>query len=358
MEDYLRKLIAYKTVSSDQTANQEVLDYLEQFFAKRGLHCIRYTFEGYGALVATTQKDSKASKVMLGAHLDVVPGPDSLFQLREEQGKFMGRGVFDMKFAIASYMQILDTLGGSVSQYDLGIMITCEEEIGGTLGVGELIKLGYRPNVCILPDGASDWQIETFAKGTLHGTVTVHGKAAHGSKPWEGDSATFKLVDLLHDLKQYFADQTLNTNTLNIGIINGGLAINQIPASAYAKIDIRYLTPEDRQAILATIADLGKRYSANFVERDFCGEPCVNELTHPLIASFARSVEHVTGQEVSGMLSTGSSDARFFASVKVPCIICRPAGGGQHADDEWIDKQGCLQYPEVLIDYLNKVARI
>lgn len=358
METYLRELVAMPTVSSDQEANNAALDYIQAFFDDRGLHCMRYSFNGYGALVATTKKDNKSPKVMMAAHLDVVPGPAELFALREDDQNFYGRGVFDMKLAIAAYMTVIDTLGSNIENYDIGIMITTEEEIGGLNGVRQLVNIGYRPDVCILPDGAKDWQIETFAKGFTYWRIDVAGTSAHGSMPWEGDSATFRLVDLLHELKADFASQTLNTKTLNIGLINGGAAKNQIPAHAYATLDIRYMTNKEHDEIRATIERLCEKHNATFIEEDLGGFPCVNELSHPLIQPFAESIHRITGADVSGTVSFGSSDARFFASHDVPCIITRPAGGGQHADTEWVDRQGCLQYPEVVLDYLEKIARV
>lgn len=358
METYLRKLIALPTVSTDQEANNQALDYLQTFFDDRGLHCMRYSFNGYGALVATVKKNDKTPKVMLAAHLDVVPGPAELFELQEDDENYYGRGVFDMKLAIAAYMAVIDSLGEAIRTYDIGVMITTEEEIGGLNGVAQLVTMGYKPEVCVLPDGANDWQIETFAKGFVYGRFDVHGKAAHGSMPWEGDSAIFKLVDLLRDLKVHFASQTLNTKTLNIGMINGGTAKNQIPAHAWATVDMRFMTEEERAAIRTEIDQLCDRYNAVYTEEELGGHPCVNELDHPLIQPFAESITGVTGHEVSGIVSYGASDARFFAKIGVPCVITRPAGGGQHADTEWVNKKGCLQYPEILRDYLDKIARI
>lgn len=357
MEQYLQALVAQKTITSDTAVSQNALDYLQDFFEAHGLHCLRYTSNGYGSLVATVKKNDKTPKVMLAAHIDVVAGSDELFTLREQEGKWLGRGVFDMKFAIASYMQLLDELGNDIQRYDFGIMVTADEETGGLEGVGKLVELGYRPGVCILPDGADNWQIETFAKGLIYGAVHTRGKASHGSRPWEGDSATFKLIDLLSELKQHFADQTLNTNTLNIGIIEGGTTINQTPASASASIDIRYMTPADRENTLAVLRTLCEKYESTFVETEIQGHPVANELTHPLIRPFAESVTRITGNEVSGTVSYGGSDARYLTPVNIPCIICRPPGGNQHADGEWIDKQGAEQYTAVLRDYLNTIAR-
>lgn len=357
MDPYLKRLIAERTVSSDIQANSTTLDYLETFFTEKGLFVTRYDFDGYGSLVATTRQNAKDSKVLLAAHLDVVPAPDYLFELREEDGKYMGRGTFDMKFSIASYMHMVDQLADQLDSYDFGIMITTEEEIGGLNGVAKLVQLGYKPEVVILPDGAGDWQIETLAKGFIYGHITTHGITAHGSKPWDGDSATFKLFDLIQELRAFFVDQSLNTNTLNIGMLEAGTAMNQIPARAEASLDIRFVSMAEKEKIIAHITKLCETYDATYREEPLGGYPCINDLSNPLIKSFAESVQHVTGVTPSGTISTGASDARFFAGIGVPAIICRPPGGGQHADTEWIDTVGFEQYHDVLVHYLQNVAR-
>jgi len=65
------------------------------------------------------------------AHVDVVAGDESLFTLRTSGDKLSGRGAYDMKFAIAAYMQLVDELQGTLNAYDFSIMITTDEEYGG-----------------------------------------------------------------------------------------------------------------------------------------------------------------------------------------------------------------------------------
>ena len=356
MNDYLEKLVALPTTTNNIAANTEALTYLATFFAEKGLFVAHYDFDGHGALVATTKEGDKTPKVLLGAHVDVVPGPDQLFKLRQADGKLYGRGTYDMKFAIASYMQTLDTIGSDITNYDLGIMITTDEEIGGMYGTERLVEMGYRPEVCILPDGGQNWHLETLAKGFIFGEIQVNGQTAHGSRPWEGDSATFRLVETLHEIVQLFHEQAIDTNSLNISIVEGGDAINQIPGSARATLDIRYLSMTDYQAISEQLTAISEKHGAKFQE-NFKGAPGATDLEHPLVKPFVESIVQTTGREVSGTLSVGSSDARFFAEIGVPCILTHPDGGGQHADDEWIDATGVEQFTAVLLSYLAKVGQ-
>lgn len=357
MEQYLSELVAMQTVSGEHNANNKALDYLEAFFVARGLHAKRYDFNGFGALVATTVKGGKTSKVMLAGHLDVVPANAEMFTLREEAGKWVGRGVYDMKFAIAAYMSAVDHLAqsGTLYNYDLGVMITTDEELSGLEGTARLVEMGYRPEICVLPDGGQDWNLETLAKGPSYGHITVSGKAAHGSRPWEGDNAIYKLMDALREVRQLFADQTFNTNTLNIGKIDGGEAINQVPSYAHATVDVRYMKASDHPKVTAQIAAICSRYDATYTE-DFFDLPCVTDLKHPLVAAFIDSVEHVVGVRPTGTVSMGGSDARHLAKAGIPAILTHPYGGAQHAAEEWIDKKGALQFCDVLLDYLTKTA--
>jgi len=357
MNTYLKDLIEIPSVSTNIAANKQAVDYMQTFLTERGLFCERFTFSEHDALVATTKKGNKRPKVLLAVHIDVVPAPPEMFALTERDGKYYGRGVFDMKFAAASYMEAIDLLGDDVHTLDIGIMVTTEEEMGGLEGVAQLVDLGYLPEVVILPDGAHDWQIETLAKGFLYSKVEVTGKAAHGSKPWDGDSATYKLLDFLQELRAFFSEQTLHSNTLNIGMLEGGAAKNQIPPYASASLDIRFISPDEKRKIEVRINELCAKYGAVYTEEPLRGAPCINSLSDPLIAPFIDSIRSVVGIDSSGTISTGASDARFFAEKGIPAIICRPAGGGQHADGEWIDKAGYEQYAHVLVNYLQKVAR-
>jgi acetylornithine deacetylase/succinyl-diaminopimelate desuccinylase-like protein len=357
LDPYLATLIGHRTITTDIEANNASLDYLENFFNDRGLYIQRYNFNGRGALVATTRKDSKTPKVMLGAHLDVVPGDDDQFTLREKDGKLYGRGVNDMKFAVASYMHVIDTLRDNLASYDLGVMLTIDEETGGFDGVDQLVKLGYRPSVCILPDGAENWEIEVLAKGVWHFKIISEGKPAHGSRPWDGESAIDKLLDILAAIRQNFSNDHGAADTLNIGMVNGGEASNQVASRATADLDIRFISKDAYKLIESMVSGVCAKYGARY-ETAVYGDPCINNLENPMIAPYRQSVIDIVGVEPQGVVAFGGSDARHFTSVDVPCIVSEPYAGGRHAADEWIDKKAYEQYHDVLIDYLNKVAHI
>jgi len=356
-DPYLQKLISFHSVTSDRAGNNQALEFLSDFLQKRGFHIAAYEFNGVRSFVATTIQKSKTPKVMLGAHIDVVPGHDELFELREDDDNYYGRGVYDMKFAIACYMHVIDSIKDDLSTYDLGVMVTSDEEIGGQNGMERLVELGYKPGVCILPDGGQNWNIETLAKGMFASHIRIKGKTAHGSRPWEGDNPVYPMMSMLQEIHAQFEGQRFDTNSFNVGMIKAGETHNQVPPEVEVKLDMRYLSMDDYHSLKKMVLSLCAKYNAEFLD-EVNGLPTVNDLNNPMIKPFIESVQKITGYTPSGSMSIGASDARFLGAVGVPCILTHPEGDLQHADDEWISKKGYAQFIEVIKDYINKIAKV
>ena len=75
-------------------------------------------------------------------------------------------------------------------------------------------------------------------------TLKTSGKAAHSAYPEEGESAIEKLLDILDDIRstEFPNDEFFGDTTVNIGTIEGGLALNIIPPKAEAGLAIRLTT--------------------------------------------------------------------------------------------------------------------
>lgn len=354
LEDLLRQLVAIPTVTGNYDANHDALDYIDSFLAKRGMHITRLERNGIESLVATTRK-TKTPKVALMAHLDVVPGSEELFSLREENGKYYGRGTLDMKFAIASYLKIVDDLQADLTAYDFGIFITTDEEAGGVDGSGYLASSGYLPKVCILPDGGDDWQIQTYSKGFLYLSVSVEGQPAHGSRPWLGDNAILRLHDILTEIRALFSEPHPEANTLNVGRIHGGNTINQVADYAEVLLDIRCVTEEESLRLRQALGSICKKYQAKYTEI-IVGAATSFSLDDPFIAPFAKLITEKTGVEVVGSRTLGSNDARYFAIHDIPVISLYPKGGRHHGPGEWLDKESHALFTDITCEYVMKIA--
>jgi acetylornithine deacetylase len=84
-------------------------------------------------------------------------------------------------------------------------------------------------------------------KGTLRVDLRATGKAAHSAYPQDGISAIAALLDTIERIRgmPLPVDPLLGESTLNLGLINGGVAPNVIPPSASAQLLVRTVEPTE-----------------------------------------------------------------------------------------------------------------
>jgi acetylornithine deacetylase/succinyl-diaminopimelate desuccinylase-like protein len=354
----LEKLVSFESTSQNFKEKKRGIIWISNFLKKFPLKLKYFEFSGHPSLVALTQ--SKKPKIFLAAHLDVVPASPNLFNLKIKNGRIFGRGVFDMKFAIACYLKLAEELKNDLKKLNLGIMITSDEEIGGFLGTKKLVEKGFKSEVVFLPDGGQNWEIQKEAKGVLHLKVKSHGKSAHGSRPWEGEGANEKLVEFLREFKKFFPKEPCKIKnhwhrTLTIGKIEGGKATNQVSDFAQAFLDIRFLTERERKKIEKRLRELKKRLNLK-IEEIASAKPYQVDLKNKYIKIFLEILKKELRKEPVFISSHGSSDARFFLEKKIPVILTRPKGGNPHSENEWIDLKDLEKFYEILKKFVEKVA--
>lgn len=353
--EIFEKLVSFRTVTGDHEAAKACLAYVEKLLIPSGMHINNYSSNGFHSLVATTQ-DTKSPTLLLQAHLDVVPGANELFTLQGKGPKLVGRGAFDMKFAAASYLWIIEELCERIKDYDVGIMFTTDEEDGGLDGVDYLLDQGYSCKACILPDGGDKWQIETAAKGLWQFDVVANGTSAHGSRPWLGDNAATKLLSFIADTKGFAPAGDRTETTMVLTKLDAGEARNQIPAKAVASFDIRFLDESERNTIEKKVIKLANKHGM-YLEKQRHAAAIKLDPTIPAIKQWEDTVARMRGKKPAGYgLSYGSSDARYFADRGIPTIVTRPKGGGHHGDDEWIDESELYEFAECLRAFVEFYA--
>jgi acetylornithine deacetylase/succinyl-diaminopimelate desuccinylase-like protein len=354
-EDILRDLIAMPTVTGNYEATREAFDYIDRFLSGHGMHVKRMEWNGIESLVATTKR-TKTPTVFLAGHIDVVPAPAASFQLQERNGKYYGRGVLDMKGAVAGYLAVVQQLQDTIQEYDFGLMLMSDEEVGGFDGAKHLAEEGYLPKVMVLPDGGVDWNLEQFAKGMWHVTIEATGKSAHASRPWEGENAIDNLMHATQEIKALFPPPSLKTSTINVGVIQGGKAINQIPSFASASIDVRFASPEDQRQLIAQTLKIIKRRGI-VIGTEVLADPIINDPKDPYLSKFAECTEAVIGRPVEWITSNANNDSRFFTKLGVPCATAYPPGGNHHGSAEWLSKKGFYQFQSIVLSFLEKAAK-
>lgn len=354
--DYLEELVAFKTITGDENESKKCAQYCSNFFENHGFRTQIVEYNGYPNVVATSQNTEKP-KIILQAHMDVVPAKDELFRLKKTEDKLSGRGAFDMKFACASYFKVLDRLSKPAKDYDFGIMLSFDEEIGGKNGVKALLDDGYGCQVCILPDSGKDWRIETSAKGAWFVELVKKGKNAHASEPHTGVNSAEILNSALNELFELRQNYDPSELTLTLTKFSSGEAMNQVPNHAEAILDIRYRNKEIFSKIKAQVDEVTEKHGLNTDTKMLGG--CMDvDRRDKTVCEFVEIAEKVLGRKIEESHSAGSTDGRYFCDKGIPCIVIQPSGNGRHSDDEWVDRKGVEDLTEIILQYIEKYAII
>jgi acetylornithine deacetylase len=136
----------------------------------------------------------------------------------------------------------------------------------------------------------------------------------------------------------------LGCPTLNVGVIRGGVQVNQVPDSCAIELDRRMLPGETRQQVWQEFESLIDELRLRDPDMDV-------EMESPMLESFPletapteRIVQAVTAasQEVRGpgqLIGVPyGSDASRFAKAGIPSVILGPGSIDQaHAAEEYVD---------------------
>ena len=207
--------------------------------------------------------------IALNAHGDVVPPGDGWthgpYSGDIEDGKLYGRAAAVSKSDFATYtfaVRALEALETKVAG-TIELHFTYDEEFGGELGPGWLLKMGLTQPDLLIAAGFS-YQVVTAHNGCLQLEVTVHGKMAHAAIPSTGIDALQGTVAILNALyAQNTLYQGVRSNVagithpyLNVGRIEGGTNTNVVPGKVVFKLDRRMIPEEDPTAVETSLREL------------------------------------------------------------------------------------------------------
>jgi acetylornithine deacetylase len=205
--------------------------------------------------------------VWFSTHIDTVP---PFIPPTEDDEKIYGRGSCDAKGIIAAQITAAERLRKKGIE-DIGLLYTVEEERSSTgARVANDHPLAAKCEYMINGE-PTDNDLAIGSKGSFRLKIKTTGKAAHSAYPEQGDSAIEKLLDILEDVRhtKFPNDDFFGETTVNIGVIEGGVALNVIAPSAEASLLIRLTTPRPpiEEALKNIIRDRGE------IEVLSCSEP-------------------------------------------------------------------------------------
>ena len=288
-----------------------------------------------------------------------------------KDGRLYGRGSADMKAGIAAFLIALKTLVKESIPLKgaLSFSFVPDEENDGPAGTKFLIEQNkVSADYCIVMEPSGGYGIYNGHKGNLLLELTVFGKAAHASSPWEGINAFDKMIDILTELKaklkskyktdQYYIldpTQIREAGTISIGgRVSTGESPNVVPSKCSVTLDRRLAPGEtitealnDINSTLVAAKKKDPKLQANInILSEY--EPCAISIDSPLVNVLTSSIESITNKQPSISLMKAGCDMRYFNYAGIPTVIYGPGDLSiAHQVNEYVDLSQVLLAAQV-----------
>lgn len=293
--------------------------------------------------------------LLLTGHVDVVPAvgenwTGDPYELQRVDDRIVGRGVSDMKGALAAKLLAAETyLQEHSDPGEVVLAFVVGEETTG-FGSKALVDDGIDADAAILGE-PTDLNVGIAQKGVVRYDVTISGRSAHSARPDKGASAVDGLRVLLeqcHELEQSIREEVhplLSSGSVSVTEVNAGIAPNVIPDEVELSIDWRtvpgtaFRTASDFDGKLADIAETIERECPDLtVEYDRWIFARATEIPSDaaVVSALTGAVENVgVDSDVTGFDAT--TDARHFIHRgNIPTVLFGP--GTVESDAHTVDE--------------------
>ena len=320
-----------------------------------------------GRAIRIIKRPDAPLRVFLGIHMDTVYG-DVSARVEQIDGRTLrGPGVADAKGGLAVMLVALEALERSgLAEETLGweVLINPDEEIGSPGSISLLNEAATRNHLGLvfeptLPDGS----FVGARKGSGNYTAVVHGRSAHAGRDFaEGRNAIVAMAEFITWLdglnhqtpkstpasKSQVEAKSSRSNdgdigvTVNIGVVEGGSAVNVVANQAVCRFNVRMVHERDVPMIQAwidqAVAAVSRRDGIRIELHGGITSP-----PKPMDNSTQQLFDHLAtcGAQldipISWLPSGGVCDGNKLAAAGLPTIdTLGPRGGGLHSPHEYL----------------------
>lgn len=377
--ELLAQLIAFPTAS--RNSNLALIEFVRDYLADLGVACeLDYNAERSKANLFATIGPTDRGGVLLSGHSDVVPVDGQAwtlppFTLTERDGKLYGRGSADMKGFIACVLAAVPRFLQNPLRLPLHLAFSYDEEVG-CLGVRSLLaELQQRPNkpaLCIIGE-PTELKPVLGHKGKLAMRCQVQGAACHSAYATQGVNAieyAARLINRLGEIGQRLSavehqDARFDPpySTVQTGLIQGGRALNIVPADCQFDFEVRALPSDDPQRVAEELRayaetellpQMRERSAASAI--DFQALSAYPGLATEPHSQAAELLALLAGNRDFGTVAFGT-EGGLFHQAGIPTVVCGPGSMEQgHKPDEFVScaqLAGCDAMLARLADWLQ-----
>lgn len=196
--------------------------------------------------------------ILFHGHMDTIApyGMENPFTPEVRDGYIWGRGSADQKGGIAATLAAVEmfTEKKKVLKKSIGVfcVIDEEEEHKGSMALADM---NIQSDFAVVTEPTA-LKIGVGCKGSLPIRIVVRGRASHGCRPWLGESAVLHGMNIVNrilseELPEYEIGKLgKHKASINLGIVDGGVAYNIVPDSCVFCFDRRMVLGETWESVM------------------------------------------------------------------------------------------------------------
>lgn len=380
---WIRRLVSIDTTS--RNSNLGLIEMVRDDLRRAGIAChLSHDDSGAKANLYATVPAADGNVqggIVLSGHTDTVPVDGQQwdhdpFTPRVQDGKLYGRGTCDMKGFIGTALSLVPRLTATRLSKPVHFALSYDEELGclgAPVMLADLKARGLQPEGCIVGEPTS-MRVIVAHKGINVWRCCVRGQAAHSSLTPRGLNAieyAARLICFIRDLADQMRrdgpfDQAFDVpfSTAQVGTIQGGIAVNTIPALCQFEFEHRNLPGADPQRFFSRIQDYANNEllprmraehgNAAIELEALAGAPSLDAAEQAAITQLVRAL---TSDRDTRKVAYGT-EAGQFQRAGIPSVICGPGDIQQaHRPNEFVALDQIAQCAAFLDKVIDNLAQ-
>lgn len=337
----VRAGIDIQQIPAPTFAEHDRAKFVVQHFETLGLTDIQ-TDEALNVYGLHVGSNRSLPALMVTAHTDTVFPAETDLTIRRSNGLIYGPGLGDNSMGVSGMLALAKWLQDEDIRLDCDVWFvatSCEEGLGDLKGMRSAYeRLQAQVGMVINLEGLAFGHIYHAGIAVHRMHITASAEGGHSWLHYGRPSAIHGIMELGAQISR-LSPPTAPRTTYNIGMIEGGHAINAIGTEAGLWLDLR---SEDQTALeqirqqvhnlIDTLQQPGLDFAVEVVGNRPAG--AINT-RHPLVQGALAALEQVN---VRGALETGSTDGNIPLHAGCPTVtIGITRGGNAHRLDEYIE---------------------
>ncbi len=359
-----QNLIKFRTETGNYEEIKKCMTYMKNLSGLQSSKIDIFQKDNLAPVFFARNTDSLDFDVLILGHIDVVPAVDKMFLPEIRDGKMFGRGTLDMKSFAAVALNSLEYVLKNKLSLKFGVILSSDEE-KGSQGLEAFLDAHPEIKSEIVLDndvGGNIFEIILKCKNPVFVKIMAHGKAVHGSTPWNGIDANEILMQTLFNIRKIYPYYSQNgvvpdnkwVDTVHFAKISGGDVANVVSHYAEALCDFRLI---ETGSVDELCTNLDKAMLPGVEYKIISSStPVVMDEKNQHILEYKQFAEDILGQKLRFEYMGGATDSRSFAIRGSTVIMHSGSGEGMHADDEYVEIESIEKIAEIQTRFLDKLA--